>query len=90
MSREPGVQDIDFTPHPAANPASREGGLKRFQINPEANWGPKARAKTSCIPEKPVKQARNQGKHRNSAGDTAVDAANKKPKCDDLETREDG
>ncbi|KAG8450231.1 hypothetical protein GDO86_002758 [Hymenochirus boettgeri] len=28
-----------------ANPKSRKMGLKRFQENPEANWGPKARAK---------------------------------------------
>ncbi|XP_067829075.1 tRNA (guanine(26)-N(2))-dimethyltransferase isoform X2 [Heptranchias perlo] len=28
-----------------ANPKSRKQGLKRFQENPEANWGPKARAR---------------------------------------------
>ncbi|XP_025059652.1 tRNA (guanine(26)-N(2))-dimethyltransferase isoform X5 [Alligator sinensis] len=34
-----------FTVREDANPKSRRRGLKRFQENPEANWGPKARAK---------------------------------------------
>lgn len=28
-----------------ANPSSRQQGLKRFQANPEANWGPRPRAR---------------------------------------------
>lgn len=28
-----------------ANPNSRQQGLKRFQANPEANWGPRPRAR---------------------------------------------
>lgn len=28
-----------------ANPSSRQRGLKRFQANPEANWGPRPRAR---------------------------------------------
>ena len=39
----------------------REKNLKRFQLNPEPNWGPKARAKTSFIPEGSEKRANNQG-----------------------------
>ena len=51
---------IDFTPHPQANPESREKNLRRFQINPEPNWGPKARSKTSFIPEENRKKIENQ------------------------------
>ena len=80
MSKEPTV-DVNFDPHPDANPKSREQNLKRFQINPEANWGPKARSKTSIIPDKPEKQARNQGKHK-QFNEKELAAINKKPKCD--------
>ncbi len=79
MSKPPSVKDISFEPHPQANPPSREIHLTRFQINPESNWGPKARSRTSLIPEKSVKQTRNQGKHKNSG---SKDADAKKPKCD--------
>jgi len=79
MSKAP-TSEVSFEPHPEANPRSREANLKRFQINPEANWGPKARAKTSFIPDKPEKQFRNQDKHKKrwQSGPTSV----KKPKCD--------
>jgi len=59
MSKE-ATAKVDFTLHPEANPESREKNLKRFQINPEANWGPKARARTSFIPEGSEKQVKNQ------------------------------
>jgi len=59
MSKEPTAL-IDFTPHPQANPESREKNLRRFQINPEPNWGPKARSKTSFIPEENRKKIENQ------------------------------
>ena len=36
----------DFTVIPGANPKSRSLRLVRFPENPEANWGPKARALT--------------------------------------------
>lgn len=32
-----------------ANPQSRKRHLTRFQENPQANWGPKARAKAGCV-----------------------------------------
>jgi len=63
MSKE-ATAKVDFTLHPEANPESREKNLKRFQINPEANWGPKARARTSFIPEGSEKQVKNQDKKR--------------------------
>merc|ERR1719233_881637 len=47
------IDDIDdtvsFDEHPHANPESRKNSLKRFQMNPEANWGPKMRSKTSTL-----------------------------------------
>ncbi|CAM4682160.1 tRNA (guanine(26)-N(2))-dimethyltransferase [Caretta caretta] len=44
LSVEPTLQ-ASFTIREDANPKSRKQGLKRFQENPEAYWGPKARAK---------------------------------------------
>nr|XP_033791309.1 tRNA (guanine(26)-N(2))-dimethyltransferase-like [Geotrypetes seraphini] len=44
LSTEPSFQAC-FDVREDANPKSRQRGLKRFQENPEANWGPKARAK---------------------------------------------
>uniref|UniRef100_A0A2K5JYM6 tRNA (guanine(26)-N(2))-dimethyltransferase n=1 Tax=Colobus angolensis palliatus TaxID=336983 RepID=A0A2K5JYM6_COLAP len=35
----------NFTIREDANPSSRQRGLKRFQANPEANWGPRPRAR---------------------------------------------
>ncbi|XP_066472936.1 tRNA (guanine(26)-N(2))-dimethyltransferase isoform X2 [Tiliqua scincoides] len=45
LSVEPKLQ-ASFTVRADANPNSRKQGLKRFQVNPEPYWGPKARAKT--------------------------------------------
>ncbi|XP_060620902.2 tRNA (guanine(26)-N(2))-dimethyltransferase [Anolis sagrei] len=44
LSLEPKLQ-ASFTVRADANPSSRKQGLKRFQLNPERFWGPKARAK---------------------------------------------
>ena len=38
------VLEADFTLHEDANPKSREKGLRRWQMNPERDWGPKPRA----------------------------------------------
>lgn len=35
----------NFSIREDANPSSRQRGLKRFQANPEANWGPRPRAR---------------------------------------------
>ncbi|XP_069783513.1 tRNA (guanine(26)-N(2))-dimethyltransferase [Narcine bancroftii] len=56
LGKEPVLQAC-FDIREDANPKSRKQGLKRFQENPEANWGPKARAKASggihpCLEEK--------------------------------------
>ena len=42
-SPSPEDDKVSFEEHPDANPKSREKGLKRFQMNPEPNWGPKNR-----------------------------------------------
>ncbi|KAJ1161033.1 hypothetical protein NDU88_001521 [Pleurodeles waltl] len=44
LRNEPRLQAC-FDVRADANPKSRKQGLKRFQENPEANWGPRARAK---------------------------------------------
>lgn len=44
LSREPSLQAC-FTVREDANPQSRKRHLTRFQENPQAFWGPKARAK---------------------------------------------
>jgi tRNA (guanine26-N2/guanine27-N2)-dimethyltransferase len=46
LSKQPSFE-ADFSLHPEANPKSRAQGLVRWQINPERNWGPKARAARS-------------------------------------------
>lgn len=44
LSTEPVIQ-VSFDVKPGANPVSRQKKLLRYQENPEANWGPKPRAK---------------------------------------------
>ncbi|XP_067877359.1 tRNA (guanine(26)-N(2))-dimethyltransferase [Heterodontus francisci] len=44
LGKEPVLQAC-FDIREDANPKSRKQGLKRFQENPAANWGPKARAR---------------------------------------------
>lgn len=44
LSKGPVIQ-VSFDVKPGANPASRQKKLLRYQENPEANWGPKPRAK---------------------------------------------
>ncbi|KAM5171441.1 tRNA (guanine(26)-N(2))-dimethyltransferase [Mantella aurantiaca] len=65
LSTEPSLQ-ANFEVREDANPKSRKLGLKRFQENPEANWGPKARAKAgggiSCSLEERRKQHQNKRK----------------------------
>lgn len=46
LSKEPGLEAC-FDVREDANPQSRKRHLTRFQENPQANWGPKARAKAS-------------------------------------------
>ena len=57
-------EKVSFEDHPLANPDSRKNNLKRFQMNPERNWGPKMRSKTSTLKQmENAKRLRNQGKN---------------------------
>uniref|UniRef100_A0A665VYP4 tRNA (guanine(26)-N(2))-dimethyltransferase n=1 Tax=Echeneis naucrates TaxID=173247 RepID=A0A665VYP4_ECHNA len=48
LSTEPGLEAC-FTVREDANPQSRKRHLTRFQENPQAFWGPKARAKSRSL-----------------------------------------
>ena len=54
---------VSFEIHPDANPDSRAQQLRRFQINPERNWGPKSKAAAGNFDDD-QKRRRNQGKKR--------------------------
>lgn len=43
LAKEPSIE-VDFTRHPKAFSESKSEHLVRYQVNPTANWGPKARA----------------------------------------------
>ena len=89
MNQPPARVNISFEPHPAANPESRRRQLKRFQLNPEPNWGPKMRAKTSTVTGLNKQQRNQDRKQRNaspSPNEEEEDEAaikQKKQKCDD-------
>ncbi|XP_035311399.1 tRNA (guanine(26)-N(2))-dimethyltransferase isoform X1 [Cricetulus griseus] len=61
-----------------ANPSSRQQGLKRFQANPEANWGPRPRARPGGkAASKDLEERRRllQNKRKEPAEDPAQRAA---------------
>lgn len=60
---------ISFQLHPDANPVSRAQNLKRFQLNPEKNWGPKTKASLGIFQDD-AKRKRNQGKKRKLVSDS--------------------
>lgn len=57
------AREVDFTLRQDANPESRALQLKRFQVNPERNWGPKTRAAQGTFGDD-RKRMKNQGKKR--------------------------
>ncbi|KAM6307823.1 LOW QUALITY PROTEIN: tRNA (guanine(26)-N(2))-dimethyltransferase [Podargus strigoides] len=62
LAVEPTLQ-ASFALRDDANPSSRKRGLKRFPENPEAFWGPKAKAKAGGgIPSLQEKRQRHQNK----------------------------
>ncbi|XP_062491375.1 tRNA (guanine(26)-N(2))-dimethyltransferase isoform X1 [Pezoporus occidentalis] len=65
LAVEPTLQ-ASFAIRADANPSSRKRGLKRFPENPEAFWGPKARAKAggSISPSLQQKRKQLQNKRR--------------------------
>ncbi|XP_043550927.1 tRNA (guanine(26)-N(2))-dimethyltransferase isoform X2 [Chiloscyllium plagiosum] len=71
LSKEPVLQAC-FDIREDANPKSRKQGLKRFQENPEANWGPKARAKVGGGIQQTLEEKRKrlQNKRKQKLGDS--------------------
>jgi len=81
-SPSPEDKKVSFEDHPDANPKSREKGLKRFQMNPEPNWGPKNRSKTSLLTNSEnSKKIKNQGRKKKITDEE--EAASKKVKVTD-------
>ncbi|XP_047676349.1 tRNA (guanine(26)-N(2))-dimethyltransferase isoform X2 [Tachysurus fulvidraco] len=72
LSTEPTVQAC-FDVRDDANPQSRKRHLTRFQENPQANWGPKARAKSGggITSELEDKRKLFQGKRKNQITDSS-------------------
>ncbi|KAK3528014.1 hypothetical protein QTP86_014089 [Hemibagrus guttatus] len=72
LSTEPTVQAC-FDVRDDANPQSRKRHLTRFQENPQANWGPKARAKSGggISSELEDKRKKFQGKRKNQITDSS-------------------
>ena len=96
-SPSPEDEQVSFEEHPDTNPNSREESLKRFQMNPEPNWGPKnrqelvklifnvaclSRSKTSLLTNSEnSKKIKNQGRKKKISD--GEDAASKKVKVID-------
>uniref|UniRef100_A0A8C9DFK6 tRNA (guanine(26)-N(2))-dimethyltransferase n=1 Tax=Prolemur simus TaxID=1328070 RepID=A0A8C9DFK6_PROSS len=77
LSMEPRLQ-ANFTIREDANPRSRQRGLKRFQANPEANWGPRPRARPGGkVASEAMEERRRllQSKRKEPAEDPAQRAA---------------
>ncbi|XP_058146475.1 tRNA (guanine(26)-N(2))-dimethyltransferase isoform X2 [Dasypus novemcinctus] len=80
LSVEPRLQ-ANFSIREDANPSSRQRRLKRFQANPEANWGPRPRARPGgkAVGEAVEERRRMfQNKRKEPAGDPAQRAAHLK------------
>nr|XP_054763032.1 tRNA (guanine(26)-N(2))-dimethyltransferase-like isoform X1 [Lytechinus pictus] len=78
LSKEPSIT-VNFDPHPDAIPKSRQ--LVRFPENPQANWGPKARAKMMAGDETlEEKRKRLQGKRSKRKRDESSDDGEKQSK----------
>ncbi|XP_043940667.1 tRNA (guanine(26)-N(2))-dimethyltransferase [Protopterus annectens] len=59
-----------------ANPKSRIRHMKRFQENPEANWGPKARAKVGGGISAALEERRKQNQNKRKSPQDAADLKN--------------
>ncbi|XP_077380885.1 tRNA (guanine(26)-N(2))-dimethyltransferase isoform X2 [Festucalex cinctus] len=72
LSTEPSFEAC-FTVRDDANPQSRQRHLTRFQENPQAFWGPKARAKAGGGISNNLQQKRmkNQNKRKNQNADSS-------------------
>uniref|UniRef100_A0A8C8STQ9 tRNA (guanine(26)-N(2))-dimethyltransferase n=1 Tax=Pelusios castaneus TaxID=367368 RepID=A0A8C8STQ9_9SAUR len=63
LSVEPTLQ-ASFTIREDANPKSRKQGLKRFQENPQAYWGPKAKARAGGSISTSLQDKRKQNQNK--------------------------
>jgi len=67
LSKPPQLDAI-FDTHPDANPPSRVRGLRRWQVNPDRNWGPKPRAaksgKEESVDDRRLRGAKKAGKNK--------------------------
>uniref|UniRef100_A0A8C9THJ8 tRNA (guanine(26)-N(2))-dimethyltransferase n=1 Tax=Scleropages formosus TaxID=113540 RepID=A0A8C9THJ8_SCLFO len=71
LSTEPNLQAC-FTVRQDANPQSRRRQLVRFQENPHANWGPKARARAGgAPPDLDDRRKQLQNKRKKPTADTS-------------------
>ncbi|XP_033927976.1 LOW QUALITY PROTEIN: tRNA (guanine(26)-N(2))-dimethyltransferase, partial [Melopsittacus undulatus] len=68
LSVEPTLQ-ASFAIRADANPSSRKRGLKRFPENPEAFWGPKAKAKAGGSLSPSLKGKRNKRRQQQQGTD---------------------
>ena len=77
--------NVSFMENPLANPDSRKKSLTRFQMNPERNWGPKMRSKTSTLKNlENSKKIKNQGKYSKIKSSDTSDISNKKIRTESI------
>ncbi|XP_045156432.2 tRNA (guanine(26)-N(2))-dimethyltransferase-like [Mercenaria mercenaria] len=89
LSVKPSIE-VNFEPHPDANPRSRSQNLVRWQPNPERNWGPKPRAKKSYDCDTlESRRLKNQGKRKRKAEEELVDDSAVKNKSQETVSAED-
>ena len=69
-------EDISFELHADADPPSRQSHMKRFQMNPAPNWGPKMKAHTTQE-QLDEKRSKNQGKTKRKASEETETLAKK-------------
>ncbi|XP_072167824.1 tRNA (guanine(26)-N(2))-dimethyltransferase-like isoform X1 [Diadema setosum] len=87
LSKEPSI-DVNFQSHPEAIPKSRN--MIRFPENPEANWGPRARAKMMAGNETlEEKRKRLQGKNSKRKLQNSDESGQKFARNDHEDTAED-
>lgn len=67
LKKKPSIE-VNFDPHPDAQPLSKKQGLVRFPEAPQKNWGPLPRAKRGCDGDSmEEKRLKNQGKRKRKA-----------------------
>lgn len=59
--------DIDLTPHPGAKRFDKSDKIVRYQVNPEANWGPGTKAK--MVQNQTLSQGKGKRKSEEASGE---------------------